>query len=246
MLKDKNVVVTGGSRGIGKQICLHFAQLGANIVVNYAGNENAANETVKLCKEYGVKAVAIKGNVAIADDAQNVIDTCIKEFGSIDILVNNAGVTRDNLLMRMSEDDFDAVIDTNLKGAFLCTKFASRPMLRQKHGRIINMGSVVGGRGNIGQANYAASKAGLVGFTKSIAKEFASKGVTANLIAPGFIETEMTAVLPDVVKDKVLAEIPVGTMGQPKDVANAAAFFASDAASYITGQVLYVDGGMAV
>ncbi len=244
MLNGKNAVVTGGSRGIGRAICVGLASLGANVVVNYSGNADAAAETVRLCQEKGVKAMSLQADVSISEQANGLIESCISEFGSIDILVNNAGVTADTLIMRMSEEDFDRVINTNLKGAFLCTKFAARPMMKQRFGRIINIGSVVGEHGNAGQCNYAASKSGLVGFSKSVAKELAAKGVTVNVVAPGFIETDMTEVLADAIKQNVLMNIPVGSLGQTEDIANAVTFFALPTSSYITGQVLSVDGGM--
>lgn len=245
-LKDKVAIVTGGSRGIGRSICLALAKEGANIVTCYSNGADGANETVKLCEEYGVKAMAIKADVANAEDVNNLIDQTKTEFGKIDILVNNAGITRDNLMMKMSEADFDSVIDTNLKGAFLFIKGVSRLMLKQRAGRIINISSVVGVRGNAGQVNYSASKAGLIGMTKSAAKELASRGITVNAIAPGFIETEMTSKLPEDVVKGMLDTIPMKCTGNGDDVANAVAFLASDNARYITGQVICVDGGMAM
>lgn len=245
-LKDKVAIVTGGSRGIGRSICLALAKEGANIVTCYSNGADGANETVKLCEEYGVKAMAIKADVANAEDVTNLIDQAKTEFGKIDILVNNAGITRDNLMMKMSEEDFDSVIDTNLKGAFLFIKGVSRLMLKQRAGRIINISSVVGVRGNAGQVNYSASKAGLIGMTKSAAKELASRGITVNAIAPGFIETEMTSKLPEDVVKGMLDTIPMKCTGNGDDVANAVAFLASDNARYITGQVICVDGGMAM
>ena len=235
-LQGKNALVTGGSRGIGRAICLELARQGANVAVNYAGNAKAAEETVEACKALGVQAVAIQADVADAAACEAMVKEVISTFGSLQILVNNAGITRDNLALSISEADFDAVLDTNLKGAFHCCKAAYRPMMRQRYGRIINMSSIVGLRGNAGQANYSASKAGLIGLTKSLAKE----------LAPGFIDTEMTAVLPEQAKEAMLKTIPMARLGQPEDVARAVAFFASDEAAYITGQVLCVDGGMAV
>ena len=252
-LQGKNALVTGGSRGIGRAICLELARQGANVAVNYAGNAKAAEETVEACKALGVQAVAIQADVAdaqadVADAAacEAMVKEVIAAFGSLQILVNNAGITRDNLALSISEADFDAVLDTNLKGAFHCCKAAYRPMMRQRCGRIINMSSIVGLRGNAGQANYSASKAGLIGLTKSLAKELAARKVTVNAVAPGFIDTEMTAVLPEQAKEAMLKTIPMARLGQPEDVARAVAFFASDEAAYITGQVLCVDGGMAV
>ena len=245
-LQGKCAVVTGGGRGIGRAVCLELARSGAAVLVNYSGSAEAAEETAAECRALGVDAFAYKADVSDAQQAADLIDAAVKRFGRVDILVNNAGITRDGLLMRMSEEDFDAVLDTNLKGAFHCMKAVCRPMMKQRSGRIINISSVVGVRGNAGQANYAASKAGLIGLSKSAAKELASRGITVNCIAPGFIDTAMTAALPEAVKEKLLAEIPMGRFGAAEDVAAAAAFLASDAAAYITGQVLCVDGGMAM
>lgn len=245
-LQGRNALVTGGSRGIGRAICLELARQGANVAVNYAGNAQAAEETAAACRELGVQAVTIRADVADAAACEAMVKEVISSFGSLHILVNNAGITRDNLAMRMSEEDFDAVLDANLKGAFLCMKAACRPMMKQRFGRIICLSSIVGLRGNAGQANYAASKAGLIGMSKSFAKELAARGITVNLVAPGFIETDMTAVLPEKVREGLLSSIPMGKLGQPEDVARAAVFFAQPEAGYITGQVLCVDGGMAV
>ena len=245
-LTGKTAIVTGGSRGIGRAICLKLAAQGANLVINYAGNDAAAEETRSLCLEHGVQAVLVKGSVADPEVARQLAETAQKEFGSIDILVNNAGITRDNLLMRMSDEEFDAVIETNLKGAFNCMRAVTRPMMRQRSGRIINISSVVGIAGNAGQVNYAASKAGVIGMTKSLARETASRGMTVNAVAPGFIRTDMTDVLGDSVKEGILGNIPLGKFGEAEDVANAVLFLASDEAAYITGQVLSVDGGMAM
>lgn len=243
---NQTAVVTGGSRGIGRAICLELARGGANVVLCYAGNNAAAEETVAACQALGAKAVAVRCDVSDFAQVQALMDTAVKTFGGIQILVNNAGITRDNLLLRMSEEDFDAVIDTNLKGAFLCMKAAARTMMRQRYGRIVSVSSVVGLRGNAGQLNYAASKAGIIGLTKSMAKEWATRGMTANVVAPGFIETDMTAVLGESARDAVLPSIPAGRLGKAEDVAKAVAFLASEDAAYITGQVLAVDGGMAV
>ena len=245
-LTGKIALVTGGSRGIGRAICLEFARQGANVAVNYAGNEKAAQETVEACEALGVKALAIRADVADARACEDMVKQVLDTFGRIDILVNNAGITRDGLTLQMKEEDFDAVLDTNLKGAFFCCKAVYRPMMRQRYGRIINMSSVVGLRGNAGQANYSASKAGLIGLTKSLAKELAARKVTVNAVAPGFIDTDMTAVLPEAAKEALLKTIPMARLGQPEDVARAVAFFAADETAYVTGQVLCVDGGMAV
>ncbi len=242
----KTAVVTGGSRGLGRAVCLELAKGGANVVFCYAGNEAAAKETTAACEALGAKALAIQCDVAKANEVKALMDAAVKEFGRIDILVNNAGITRDGLLMMMKEEDFDAVIAANLKGTFLCMKAVSRIMMKQRYGRIVNLSSVVGLRGNAGQVNYAASKAGVVGMTKSLAKELASRGVTVNAIAPGFIATDMTAAMTDVAKEATLASIPLQRLGAPEDVAHAVAFLASDEAAYITGQVLCVDGGMAM
>lgn len=242
----KTAVVTGGSRGIGRAICLELAKGGANVVLNYAGNDAAAEETRAACEKLGVQAVAVKGDVADAQAVKTLIDAATERFGRIDILVNNAGITRDNIIMRMKDEEFDDVVATNMKGAFLCMKAVSKPMMKQRYGRIINMCSVVGLRGNAGQVNYAASKAGIIGMTKSLAKELATRGVTVNAIAPGFIETDMTAALIEDARKGIADSIPMKKTGKPEDVAAAVAFFASEQAGYVTGQVLCVDGGMAV
>lgn len=244
MLAGKIAVVTGASRGIGRAIAIRLAGEGATVVINYNGSKEKAEEVKQEIEGAGGKATVCQCNVADFDQCQAFIQKVIDEFGRIDILVNNAGITRDGLLMKMSEEDFDQVIETNLKGAFHTIRFASRQMLRQKSGRIINLSSVVGVTGNAGQANYAASKAGVIGLTKSAARELASRGITVNAIAPGFIETDMTSVLSEKVKEGAAAGIPLGAFGKPEDVAAAAAFLASDEAGYITGQVLHVDGGM--
>ena len=242
----KTAVVTGGSRGIGRAVCLELAKGGANVVLCYAGNESAASETVSACEALGAKALAVKCDVSDGAQVKNLMDEAVKAFGRIDILVNNAGITRDGLLMMMKEEDFDAVISSNLRGTFLCMKAVSRLMMKQRCGRIVNLSSVVGLRGNAGQVNYAASKAGVIGMTKSLAKELASRGVTVNAVAPGFIDTDMTAAMTEAAKTATLAAIPMQRLGKPEDVAKAVAFLASDGAAYITGQVLAVDGGMAM
>ena len=245
-MNESVALVTGGSRGIGRAICLELARQGAAVAVNYAGNEQAAQETVEACRALGVQAEAFQADVSDPAACESLIAQVKERFGRLDILVNNAGVTRDGLLMTAKAEDFDKVLDTNLKGAFCCCKAVYRPMMRQRYGRIINMSSIVGLRGNAGQANYSASKAGLIGLTKSLAKELAARKITVNAVAPGFIDTDMTAVLPQQAREAMLATIPMAHLGQPEDVAHAVAFFASDEAAYITGQVLCVDGGMAV
>lgn len=244
MLTDKVALVTGGSRGIGRAICLELAAQGAKVVVNYAGSQGAAEETVALIKQNGGDAISVQGDVASSADADAMVAATIEAFGRIDILVNNAGITRDNLLMRMKEEDWDAVINTNLKGVFNCTKAVTRPMMKQRFGRIINITSVVGIVGNPGQANYVSAKAGVIGLTKSNAKELASRGITVNAVAPGYIETDMTGQLGEEVKTKLFETIPLARLGRPEDIANVVAFLSSDKSNYMTGQVLNVDGGM--
>ena len=246
MLTDKVAVVTGASRGLGREIAILLGARGARVIVNYNGSAAKAEEVVKIIEDAGGKAEAVQCNVAEFEQAAEFFRYVIKTCGRVDILVNNAGITRDNLLMKMSEAEFDAVINTNLKGAFNCMKQVSRQMLKQKSGRIINMSSVSGVMGNAGQANYCASKAGLIGITKSAARELASRGITCNAVAPGFIDTEMTEVLTGAVKEAAKETIPMKRFGSPKDVANVVAFLASEEAGYITGQVICVDGGMAM
>ena len=240
-LAGKTAIVTGGSRGIGRAVVAQLRALGANVVFSYAGNAAAAEETAAA-----TGAVAVKADAADPAGAQALVDAAVNAFGSVDILVNNAGITRDGLLMTMKEEAFDAVIATNLKGAFLTMKAVCRPMMKARWGRIVNLSSVVGLRGNAGQANYSASKAGVIGLTKSAAKELATRGVTVNAVAPGFIDTDMTAALPEKAREELLKSIPMARLGQPEDVAHLVAFLCSEEAGYITGQVVCVDGGMAV
>ena len=246
MLEGKIALVTGASRGIGRQIAKTLAAKGAFVIVNYNGSAAKAEEVVKEIQAAGGNGQAVQCNVSDFESCKEMLDAVVKEHGHLDILVNNAGITRDNLLMKMSEEDFDAVIQTNLKGVFNCTRHIARQMLKQKSGRIINISSVSGVLGNAGQANYAASKAGIIGMTKSAARELASRGITVNAVAPGFIETEMTAVLSEEVKKASAAQIPLGHFGKPEDIANMAAYLASEKAAYITGQIISVDGGMAI
>lgn len=243
-LEGKVALVTGASRGIGKEIALELARKGANVVVNYAGSESRAQETVEEIKALGRESFAIQANVKDANDVQRMIDETIARFGALHILVNNAGITRDNLMLRMKEEDWDEVLDTNLKGVFLATKLVSRQMMKQRWGRIINISSVVGFSGNAGQANYSAAKAGIIGLTKSSARELASRNITVNAIAPGYIVTDMTDQLADSFKEELLKQIPLGRLGEPKDIAKMTAFLAGDDSSYITGQTFHVNGGM--
>lgn len=246
MLKGKVAVVTGASRGIGRQIALSMAKEGAIVIVNYNGSAKMAEETVKEICEAGGQAEAVQCNVSQSDKTEEFIKYVIDQYKRVDILVNNAGITKDNLLMKMSEEEFDSVVAINLKGTFNCIKQVSRQMLKQRGGRIINISSVSGVVGNAGQANYCASKAGVIGLTKSVARELGSRGITVNAIAPGFIDTEMTAVLPEQVKERMKEQIPLKRFGKTEDIAELAVFLASDKAGYMTGQVICVDGGMAM
>src|SRR5699024_8163965 len=244
MLKGKNVLVTGASRGIGRAIAITLAKQGANVAINFAGNTEKAQSVVKELKELGVESFKIQANVANEDEVKTMVKDVVKTFGSIDILVNNAGITRDNLLMRMKEKDFDDVIDINLKGVFLCTKAVTRPMMKQRSGKIINVASIVGVKVNPGQANYVAAKAGVIGMTKSTALELASRNILVNAIAPGFISTDMTDKLTDEQQESILNMIPLAKLGSPEDVANVVKFLASSDSDYMTGQTLHIDGGM--
>ncbi|HZJ83257.1 MAG TPA: 3-oxoacyl-[acyl-carrier-protein] reductase [Clostridia bacterium] len=244
ILLDRVALVTGASRGIGRAIAIQLGQLGARIAVNYSSSSQAADDVVKTIEDNGGKAIALSADVSHAQAVDEMMGKIIEKWGTLDILVNNAGVTRDGLLMRMKEEDWDKVMDINLKGVFNCTKAASRVMMRKRKGKIINISSVTGIAGNAGQSNYGAAKAGIIGFSKSIAKELAPRNIQINVIAPGFIHTDMTDVLPEGVKDDILSSIPLKRYGSPEDVAYLAAFLACDYSSYITGQVINVDGGM--
>ena len=244
MLKNKNAVVTGATRGIGREIAFTLAENGANVAINYRTLNEDVERLIEELKSYGTNIVAVKCDISDEEEVKNFIAESKKQLGSIDILINNAGITKDGLLMRMKENDFDAVIDVNLKGTFITTREAASIMMKQRHGKIINISSVVGVIGNAGQCNYAASKAGVIGFSKSVARELASRNITVNVVAPGFINTDMTGVLPEKVKESMLQGIPLKRIGEPKDIANAVLFLASDLSNYITGQVINVDGGM--
>jgi 3-oxoacyl-[acyl-carrier protein] reductase len=237
-------IVTGGGRGIGRAVALRLANEGASVAISYRSNDVSAEETAEEVQATGMKCEVFKGDVASPEDVKALFEGVGEAFGRIDILVNNAGLTRDNLMMRMKEDEFDDVISTNLKGTYLCTRAALRPMIRARWGRIVNISSVVGLVGNPGQANYAASKAGIIGFTKSVAREVAQRGITANVVAPGYVETELTGSLPEKVKDQIRDQVPAGRFGEAGEVAEVVAFLAGDGAGYVTGQTLAVDGGM--
>ncbi|MBC8591021.1 3-oxoacyl-[acyl-carrier-protein] reductase [Wansuia hejianensis] len=245
-LKAKLALITGGTRGIGKEIAMALAKEGVNIAITYNSNDSLAYEVVEEIKNNNVKAMAIKANVSNGEEVNNMIKVIEDELGSIDILVNNAGITKDNLLIRMSQEDWETVLDVNLKGVFLCTKAVARSMMKKRYGKIINISSIVGITGNGGQGNYSASKAGVIGFTKSIAKELGPRGIRVNAIAPGFIQTDMTDKLKEEVKDQMLKNIPLGIFGIPKDIANLVVFLSSENSDYITGEVIKVDGGMAI
>lgn len=243
-LEGKVALVTGASRGIGREIALELARQGADVAVNYSGSEERANQVVAEIKEMGRHAISIQCDVSNTESVANMVKETIDTFGKLDILVNNAGITKDNLLMRMKEDEWDDVININLKGVFLCTKAVTRQMMKQRSGRIINISSIVGVSGNPGQANYVAAKSGVIGLTKTTAKELASRGITVNAVAPGFITTDMTDKLQEEVKEQMLKQIPLARFGEPSDIANVVVFLASEDSKYMTGQTLHVDGGM--
>ena len=244
MLKGKNVIVTGATRGIGREIALTLAQNGANIAMNYRNLNSEVEDLINEIKSFGVDALAIKCDVSITDEVDNFVKEVRSHYNTIDVLVNNAGITKDGLILRMKEEDFDDVLDVNLKGTFNTTKSVSSIMVRQKYGKIINISSVVGIAGNAGQCNYAASKAGVIGFSKSVARELASRNINVNVVAPGYINTDMTKNLPDKVKEEIIKSIPMKKIGDPKEVANLVLFLSSNLSDYITGQVINVDGGM--
>ncbi|SFP06406.1 3-oxoacyl-[acyl-carrier-protein] reductase [Salibacterium halotolerans] len=244
MFNGKTALVTGASRGIGKAIALELAASGANVAVNYSGSAQKAEEVAAACRDQGVKAFSVQADVAVEEDVKAMIKEVTDQFGQLDILINNAGITRDNLLMRMREEDWDAVLDTNLKGVYHCAKSASRQMMKQRSGKIVNISSVVGVMGNAGQANYSAAKAGVLGLTKSLAREFAPRNIQVNAVAPGFIETEMTEELDEKTQESLLQSIPLGRLGEAREVARAVRFLASGDADYMTGQTLQIDGGM--
>lgn len=242
----QTAIVTGGSRGIGRAVAVRLAKDGKNLVINYRGNSAAAEETERMCRELGAEVLLVQGDVSRAEDCEKLAAQAKEAFGRVDVLVNNAGITRDGLLARMTEEDFRAVLDVNLVGPWNMMKAVNRIMMKQRYGRIVNLSSVTGLMGNMGQTNYAAAKAGILGMTKSYAREVASRGITVNAVAPGFIDTDMTEAMPEGAKDKIITGIPMGRTGKPEDVAEAVAFLASEQAGYITGEVLRVDGGMAM
>lgn len=246
MLKGKCAVVTGATKGIGEAITKKLASLGANVVINYRSNLEEAEKLQEEIKDYGVKSIIVHGDISKDEDADKLINTAKETFGQVDILVNNAGITKDGLILRMKEEEFDKVIEINLKGTFNCSKYASKVMVKQRSGKIINISSVVGVSGNAGQVNYAASKAGIIGITKSLAKELGGRGINVNAVAPGFIKTSMTKSLNENVKENLINNIPLKRLGDPSNVADLVAFLASDESSYITGQVINVDGGMVI
>lgn len=242
----QTAIVTGGSRGIGRAVAMRLAKGGMNLVINYRGNSAAAEETERLCRELGAEVLLVQGDVSCAEDCEKLAAQAKEAFGRVDVLVNNAGITRDGLLARMTEEDFRTVLDVNLVGPWNMIKAVNRIMMKQRYGRIVNLSSVTGLMGNMGQTNYAAAKAGILGMTKSYAREVAGRGITVNAVAPGFIDTDMTEAMPEGAKDKIITGIPMGRTGKPEDVAEAVAFLASEQAGYITGEVLRVDGGMAM
>lgn len=243
-MEGRVALVTGGGRGIGRAIAVRLAREGARVVVSYRSNDAAAEETAELVRKAGVECETFKGDVASPEDVEALMKGVGEAFGAVEILVNNAGTTRDNILLRMKDAEFDEVLATNLKGTYLCTRAVLRGMVRARWGRIINISSVVGLLGNAGQANYAASKAGIIGFTKSVAREVVGRGITANAVAPGYVETELTGVLPENIKEQILGQVPMGRLGEPEEIAEVVAFLAGDGAAYVTGQTIAVDGGM--
>ncbi len=242
--RGRVAIVTGGGRGLGRAIAARLAAEGANLAISYRTNDSAAGDTAEMVREAGVRCELFKGDVSSQADVEALFKGVDEAFGRVDILINNAGITRDNLMMRMKEEEFDEVLRTNLKGTYVCTRAALRPMVRARWGRIVNVSSVVGLVGNAGQANYAASKAGIIGFTKSVAREVAQRGITVNAVAPGYVETELTGSLPEKVKDQIRGQVPAGRFGEPDEVAEVVAFFVGEAAGYVTGQTVAVDGGM--
>ena len=243
-MTERTAIVTGGSRGIGRAVCRKLAERSMNIVMNYSANADAAEEAADVCRSLGARVMTVQGSVAVPEDCDRIVQEALDAFGQVDVLVNSAGITRDNLLLRMSEEDFDQVIAVNLRGTFRMMKAVARPMMRKRYGRIINLSSIVGEMGNAGQVNYAASKAGVNGMTKAFAKEIAGKGITVNAVAPGFIDTDMTRALSREAAESLKARIPMGRLGTPEDVAHVISFLASEEAGYVTGQVIGVNGGM--